>query len=110
MFVGAFNTDYAMLVDKDPKLLPQNRATGLGVAMLSNRISHWFDLKGPSITLDTACSASSAALHLACDTLRTSVSKLSVVSGVNIMLTPDPMLALSSLKYAYSRISRDVFS
>lgn len=67
--------------------------------MLSNRISHWFDLRGPSITMDTACSASTAALHMACETLRIDTSKVALVSGANLMLEPDLMLALSSLKY-----------
>lgn len=38
---------------------------------MSNRISWFFNLKGPSISLDTACSSSMSALHLGCQSLRT---------------------------------------
>ena len=77
--------------------------------MLSNRISHWFDLSGPSITLDTACSASTAALHMACDSLRTGSSKIALVSGANLMLEPNLMMALSSLKFVQSTINKGLF-
>lgn len=46
-------------------------ATGTGLAMLSNRVSWYFNMRGPSISIDTACSSSMAALHLACQGLRT---------------------------------------
>lgn len=84
---------------RDPNIAPTYKATGIGTSMLANRISHWFDLKGPSVTLDTACSASTSALHLACESLRTGDSKMSLVSGANVMLEPDVMQALSCLKY-----------
>ena len=51
-------------------------ATGTGTAMLSNRISWFFDLHGPSLTLDTACSSSLYALHLAVQGLRSGESSL----------------------------------
>ena len=99
VFIGAFNEDYGQLVNRDPDIAPPYKVTGLGNSMLSNRISYWFDFKGPSLTMDSACSASTSALHLACQSLRTGSSTVSVVAGANIMLEPDIMLALSSLKY-----------
>ena len=98
VFVGTFNADYKLLMTRDPNTAPVYKATGSGMCMLANRISHWFDLKGPSITMDTACSASTAALHMACESLRTSTSKLAIVSGANLILEPEAMLSLSSLR------------
>lgn len=43
---------------------------GMGKAMISNRTSWFFDMKGPSIGLDTACSPSLVALHLAVQSIR----------------------------------------
>ena len=98
VFVGAFSSDYGDLIAHDPGMFPTYRATGLGVSLFSNRISHWFDLKGPSITMDTACSASMIALYMACECLRKGDSKMAIVSGSNLMLDPNYMLSLSTLK------------
>ena len=96
--MGAFGRDYGDLMLRDPGIVPTYKATGVGISLLANRISHCFDLRGPSVTLDTACSASMSALHLACDCLRKGDSKMAIVSGANLMLDPDIMLALSTLK------------
>lgn len=70
--------DYELISATDIYDLPLNSASGTGRAMLSNRLSWFFDLRGPSLTLDTACSSSLYALHLACQALR-----LSEASQVN---------------------------
>ena len=68
-FVGCFSKDYGDMLVRDPEYSTMYHATGNGMAMLSNRISWFFDLKGPSVSLDTACSSSLVALHLACQSL-----------------------------------------
>lgn len=62
--------DYDMLAGRDHYDLPYAAASGLSNAMTANRISWFFGLRGPSINLDTACSASLTALHLAIQSLR----------------------------------------
>lgn len=98
VFVGAFHNDYSNIMLRDPGVLPAYKATGLGISLFSNRISHWFDLKGPSLTLDTACSASMTALHMACDCIRKGDSKMAIVSGANLIVDPDPMMSLSTMR------------
>lgn len=55
--------------------------------MLANKISWFYNVTGPSITLDTACSASLNALHLACE---------SIQSGESSMVRPSPMQELEN--------------
>ena len=61
---------------------------GISTSVLANRISHFYDLKGPSIQLDTACSSSLVALHQAVNSIKNNECEQAIVSGVNIMLHP----------------------
>jgi acyl transferase domain-containing protein len=70
VYTGVMTNDYERLSQSDVFNLPQNAASGTSRAMLSNRLSWFFDLAGPSLTLDTACSSSLYALHLACQSIR----------------------------------------
>ena len=65
---------------------------GVTGTMLANRISHFYDLRGPSMALDTACSSSLYALHLACQSLRSGESTSSIVGGSNLILSPETMM------------------
>ena len=68
--VGSFMHDYEQMLAKDPEMHALYKTTGTASAMLANRLSWFYDLKGPSLTLDTACSSSLTALHLACQSIR----------------------------------------
>lgn len=85
VYVGCMGAEYSALTQRDPELQAQYLATGVGSAMLSNRISWFYDLQGPSITLDTACSSSLNALHLACQGLRS--RETNMVSGIVASVT-----------------------
>jgi acyl transferase domain-containing protein len=64
--VGSFITDFKLLSWKDAQQIPRHGATGDAGAILSNRLSWFFDLKGPSVTIDTACSSGMVALDMSC--------------------------------------------
>jgi len=98
VYVGVFSKDYSEMLGRDAETIPAYTATGNGFSILSNRISYFFDLKGPSMTLDTACSASLSALHLACQSLRTGESKMALVGGTNMIHSPDLMICMSLLR------------
>ncbi|MFT4962308.1 MAG: acyl transferase domain-containing protein, partial [Paracoccaceae bacterium] len=60
------------------------RHTGNDKDFMSTRVSHVFDLKGPSINLQTACSTSLVAVHYACQALRSGESAMALAGGVTI--------------------------
>ncbi len=64
-------------------------------ASTANRISYLFDLKGPSIALDTMCSSALTALSLACESIQNGTSSMAVVGGVNFNLHPSKYVQLS---------------
>ncbi|PGH19323.1 hypothetical protein AJ80_04076 [Polytolypa hystricis UAMH7299] len=98
-YVGNFTRDYAEMMGSDREELPLYYGIGTGTAILSNRISWFFDLQGPSISIDTACSSSLVALHLGCQSLRTGEASMSIIGGTNLMLMPDVMSTMSSLHF-----------
>ena len=68
------------------------RGRGIGAAYcaVANRISYALDLRGPSLAVDTACSASLVALHLACQSLRAGEMPVALAGGVNMHGRPGP--------------------
>lgn len=65
--------------------------------MLSNRVSHFFDLQGASMSIDTGCSSGLVALHQGCRSILWGDSDVSIVAASNVMLSPDLFIALSNL-------------
>ena len=65
------NADYGGLQAKDEKSANAYTATGIGDAVLANRVSHLFDLHGPSVTLNTACSSGMTTVHLGAKSILT---------------------------------------
>ncbi|KAL4914815.1 thiolase-like protein [Aspergillus aurantiobrunneus] len=74
-----------------------DETSGTSRAMLANRISWFYDLRGPSFALDTACSSSLYALHLACQSLQAGETVQALVTGVNLVLAPNFISQLSSM-------------
>ncbi|KAI9036258.1 Acyl transferase/acyl hydrolase/lysophospholipase [Aspergillus affinis] len=68
---------------------------GTSICATANRVSHRLNLQGPSITLDTACSSSMTALHLACQSIWTQETEGALAGGVNAILRPEPTIMLS---------------
>ncbi|MEO4030494.1 type I polyketide synthase, partial [Chromobacterium vaccinii] len=66
------------------------------LASIANRTSYFLDLHGPSLTLDTMCSSSLAAIHLACQDLRQGRTALALAGGVNVTVHPNKYLMLSA--------------
>ncbi|SDH33356.1 6-methylsalicylic acid synthase [Lentzea fradiae] len=96
VFVGVGSDDYGRRMLED---LPTIEAwTGIGSAMCAaaNRISYALDLHGPSLAVDTACSASLVATHLACQALAAAECGIALVGGVNLIIGPGLTLTLDA--------------
>ncbi|KAI1261843.1 reducing type I polyketide synthase 10 [Xylariaceae sp. FL1019] len=92
-YVGNFTFDYMVMQMRDPDHLSRYSATGLGTTILSNRISHVFNLLGPSFVLDTACSSSLYCLHAACTALERGECDAAIVAGANLIQSVEQHMA-----------------
>ncbi|ESZ94375.1 BcPKS8, polyketide synthase [Sclerotinia borealis F-4128] len=96
VFVGGSFSEYESGSFVDADSIPMYQATGCAFAMQSNRISHFFDLRGPSFTMDTACSSSLVALHQACQSLRNGECKSAIVGGCHLNMLPETWISMSN--------------
>ncbi|MDP9151015.1 MAG: acyltransferase domain-containing protein, partial [Myxococcota bacterium] len=89
VFVGVSVNDYARLRNGDLSDIDGYTGPGNAHSIAANRISYVFDLRGPSLVVDTACSASLVAVHQACQSLRAGECSLALVGGANVILAPE---------------------
>ncbi|KAK4452526.1 putative polyketide synthase [Podospora aff. communis PSN243] len=97
VFAASFTADWQQMSFKDPSFRHSLSATGVDPGIISNRISHVFNLKGPSIVCNTACSSSVYALHNACNALRNKECEGAIVGGVNLIITVDQHMNTAKL-------------
>ncbi|KAL8679555.1 MAG: hypothetical protein Q9186_004175 [Xanthomendoza sp. 1 TL-2023] len=91
------NADYNDTLVRDLNTVPTYFATGTNRAIISNRLSYFFDWHGPSMTIDTACSSSLIAVHQGVTALRTGESRVAVACGTQVLLEPEAFVLESKL-------------
>ncbi len=94
VFVGVSTHDYAQiqLSFEDKTSIDSHTTTGGTMSIAANRISYCFNLSGPSIAIDTACSSALVAVHLACQSLWNRECDMALAGGVNAIIIPDPYI------------------
>lgn len=102
VFSSLYVSQLAHMQTMDTELDALYLPTGNAISIAANRLSYLFDLRGPSIIIDSACSSSMASLHLAilslqnksCDLALVCGAKLNLLPYVNFVLTKASMLSV----------------
>ncbi|CAF4298894.1 unnamed protein product, partial [Adineta steineri] len=96
--IGQFSTDHAYT---SLRMEPEYRSRFHGPnSLLYNaaaRLSYHFNLQGPNVSLDVACSSSLEAVHMAVETLRTYEADIAVCGGVNGIFAPESVFYTSTI-------------
>ncbi len=97
VYVGVSNTDYQLLAASDPTIAHPYAITGTATSIIANRVSYFYDFRGPSMAVDTACSSSLVAIHQAVQALRNGECDAAVAGGVNALVTPAVTLGFDEI-------------
>ena len=93
VFVGASGSDYQCVLDQNNIAAEGHSGLGNSMAILANRLSYFYDLRGPSLCIDTACSSSLVALYEAVEALKNGKCEQALVGGVHLMCHHNSSLA-----------------
>ena len=97
MFAGISHNDYQIIQGTpwDSSGISPHSSTGTAHSIAANRISYCFNLRGPSIALDTACSSALTAVHCACEHIWSGRGDTALAGGVTVMITPGGFVGFS---------------
>ncbi len=95
VFIGSSSLDASMQRADDPCVIGPYSMVGNTLGLLANRISYLLDIHGPSMTIDTACSASLVALHQACRAVLSGEADMAITGGVHMLCSPLPFVGFS---------------
>ena len=95
VFVGLSSVDYAYRRAEDLAAIDSTTMTGNAGSIAANRLSYFFDLRGPSMIIDTACWSSLVAFHQGCQAIRTGETDSAVVAGISLHLHPYGFIGFS---------------
>ncbi|MGF7160218.1 acyl transferase domain-containing protein/acyl carrier protein [Rhodoligotrophos appendicifer] len=95
VFVGISTTDFSYSQKYRRNHSDIFAGTGAAMSIAANRISHRFDLSGPSMAIDTACSSALVAVDQAVRHLSMGTCDMALAGGVNCMLDPGVFIAFT---------------
>jgi acyl transferase domain-containing protein/SAM-dependent methyltransferase len=95
VFVGIGNSDYWRIAYGNETRIDAYSALGNSYSVAAGRLSYFLGVHGPSMAVDTACSASLVAVHLACQSLRSGECSVALAAGVNLILSPEANINFS---------------
>jgi len=100
VFVGVHSQsiDYQTMQFEDLASVDAYSATGTAHDMIAGRLAYWLDFHGPAVAVNTACSSSLLAAHLACQSLRAGDCSVALAGGINLLLTRGSTVAAAQLQ------------
>ncbi|MCX7921058.1 MAG: SDR family NAD(P)-dependent oxidoreductase [Clostridia bacterium] len=102
VYVGVMYEEY-QLYGAQEQIMGRPVALGGSPASIANRVSYFCNFHGPSMAVDTMCSSSLTAIHLACQSLQQGRCKLAIAGGVNVSIHPNKYLMLGQGKFVSSK-------
>ncbi|SFR72218.1 SDR family NAD(P)-dependent oxidoreductase [Anaeromicropila populeti] len=102
VFAGVMYDEYQLYGAKE---LENGRMTGIGGvnSSIANRISYYFNFHGPSMAVNTMCSSSLTAIHLACMSLAKQECDVAIAGGVNVSIHPNKYVSLGTRNFLSSK-------
>ncbi|WP_303392126.1 type I polyketide synthase [Kitasatospora sp. NA04385] len=88
VFTGIWSSGYVGSPDQAPPDTEGYLATGISPSITSGRVSYLLGLQGQAVSVDSACSSSLMAIHLAAQALRSGECSLALAGGVTVSVTP----------------------
>ncbi|MBF0450685.1 MAG: SDR family NAD(P)-dependent oxidoreductase, partial [Candidatus Magnetomorum sp.] len=101
VYIGVMYGEYQFL-GVESTMAGDVLATSSSYASIANRISYYFNLQGPSMAIDTMCSSSLTAIHLACESLKNGEIEMGIAGGVNLSLHLNKYVTLSQGQFLSS--------
>ncbi|SAL32903.1 thiotemplate mechanism natural product synthetase [Caballeronia udeis] len=101
VYAGVMYGEYQLL-GAEASLLGKPMGFASNPASIANRVSYFLNLHGPSMVVDTMCSSSLTAIHLACQDLKLGRTALAIAGGVNVTIHPNKYLMLSAGQFISS--------
>ncbi|MEC0959118.1 type I polyketide synthase, partial [Bacillus inaquosorum] len=102
VFVGVMYEEY-QLYGAQEQLKGRPVAVNGNAASIANRVSYFCNFHGPSMAVDTMCSSSLTAIHLACQHLQRGSCEAAIAGGVNISIHPNKYVALNQGEFLSSK-------
>ena len=91
------DTQVGVFIGAEPCGYAYRSFTGASEAIIASRLSYLFNLKGPAMVVNTACSSAGVAIHLACESLRHGESALALAGGVFATLAQSTLDGLADI-------------
>ena len=91
------DTKTGLYIGAEPGAFIGESFTGSSDAIIASRLSYFLNLKGPALVVNTGCSSSAVAIHLACDSLRNGESAIALAGGVFAVLDQAMLMTLADI-------------